>query len=235
MGIYSRLSFGNAYLGLHSGARSALNYTLDLLSNAGTLATVTGINHAVRPHRNQSGVSTLMFRSKNSQRLLTFVILILLGGIVTASVALQTVNVQEIDIEGGELTVDEEAYYEYVAPRLELLVVEVEATREMVETKSRDILALTRAGTVIETLTGEIRTYGEENGVPAKFADVHVEILEASRTVNFTFEEARTALRTFNFSGMSDLVVGFGDAADAFTSSRNELNALVPEAPELQG
>lgn len=176
-----------------------------------------------------------MFRSKNTQRLLTFVILILLGGIVTASVALQTVNVQEIDIEGGELTVDEEAYYEYVAPRLELLVVEVEATREMVETKSRDILALTRAGTVIETLTGEIRTYGEENGVPAKFADVHVEILEASRTVNFTFEEARTALRTFNFSGMSDLVVGFGDAADAFNSSRNELNALVPEAPELQG
>lgn len=176
-----------------------------------------------------------MFRSTNAQRLLPVVILILVGGLITASVALQTVNVHEIDIEGTELTVDEEAYYEYVAPRLELLVVEVEATREMVETKSRDILSLTRAGTVIETLTGEIRTYGEEIGVPAKFAGVHVEILEASRTVNFTFEEARTALRTFNFSGMSDLVVGFGSAADAFTSSRDELNALVPEASEIQG
>lgn len=175
-----------------------------------------------------------MFRSLLSQRLLPFVILILIGGIVTATVALQTVDVQEINIDGTDLTVDEEAYYEYVAPRLEMLVVEVEVTREMVETKSRDIVSLTRAGTVIETLTGEIRDYGEENGVPPKFAEVHEQILNASDTVNFTFGEARTALRTFNFSGMTDLVVGFGNASDAFTASRDNLNALVPEASETQ-
>ena len=176
-----------------------------------------------------------MFRSFLSQRLLPLSIILLIGGIVTATVALQTVDVQKIDIDGTELSVDEEAYYEYVAPRLEMLVSEVETTREMVETKSRDILALTRSGNVIETLTGEIQAYGEENGVPAKFADVHKQILDASNTVNFTFEEARTALRTFNFSSMSDLVVGFGDAADMFTTSRDNLNALVPDAIEITG
>lgn len=175
-----------------------------------------------------------MFRSFAAQRLSIFAIIILIGGIITASVALQTVDVQEIDIDVADLSVDEEAYYEYVAPRIDMLVIEVDATREMVASKSRDIMALTRSGTVIETLTGEIRAYGEENGVPPRFTSVHNRILGASDIVNFTFEEARTALRTFNFSGMSDLVVGFTEAADEFAASRNDLQALVPDAYEFQ-
>lgn len=173
-----------------------------------------------------------MFRSNLFNTLAVLAVIALLGGIITASVALQTVSVDEIDIDGKNLTVDEEAYYEYVAPRLETLVVEVDATREMVETKSRDILALTRAGTVIETLTDEIRVYGEENGVPEKFQDVHSRILSASDTVNATFDEARTAVRTFNFSGMSALVDGFGAAADEFSACNDDIRALVPLAEQ---
>lgn len=175
-----------------------------------------------------------MSRPLTLRRLSVLGLLILIGGIVTATVALQTVEVEEIDVDVAELTVDEEAYYEYVAPRLDMLVIEVDATREMVETKSRDIMALTRAGTVIETLTDEIATYGEEHGVPDKFADVHAKILAASDTVNYTFAQAKTALRTFNFSGMSDLVVGFSEAADAFTASRDDIQALVPDGYEFR-
>lgn len=169
-----------------------------------------------------------MFRSKLFNTLAILAMMTLVGGIITASVALQTVNVDEIDIEGTNLSVDEEAYYEYVAPRLQTLVVEVETTREMVETKSRDILALTRAGNVIETLTGEIRAYGEENGVPDKFQDIHARILSASDTVNATFGEARTSLRTFNFSGMTALVDGFSLAANEFTACNEAMQAIVP-------
>lgn len=170
-----------------------------------------------------------MFRSDSRFPLLVLAMLALLGGTMTAIVALQSVDVEEIDIDAGTLSLDEEAYYEYVAPRLDSLVTEVNATRDMVESKSRDILSLTRAGSVIETLTGEIKAYGDENGVPERFADVHTRILAASDTVNFTFGQARTALRTFNFSGMTDLVSGFSQAADEFTASRDELHALVPE------
>lgn len=173
-----------------------------------------------------------MFRSNLFNTLATLAAIALVGGIITASVALQTVHVDEIDIDGANVTVDEEAYYEYVAPRLETLVVEVDATREMVETKSRDIIALTRAGNVIETLTGEIRAYGEENGVPEKFQELHTRILSASDTVNATFEDARTAMRTFNFSGMSALVDGFGKAADEFTACNDEMKAIVPLTDE---
>lgn len=168
-----------------------------------------------------------MFKTRLASILTILVVLALLGGTITAIVAFQTVEVDEIDIDSTGLSVDEEAYYEYVAPRLDRLVVEVNATREMVETQSRDIVALTRAGNVIETLTSEIREYGDTNGVPEKFADVHNRILLASDTVNETFDAARTALRTFNFSGMSDLVVGFSSAADEFAACNVDIQALV--------
>ncbi|MCA9832531.1 MAG: hypothetical protein KC435_01155 [Thermomicrobiales bacterium] len=166
---------------------------------------------------------TRFFRSPVALILLA---MLLIGGLITANMAYQHVDLQPVDASGTGLTVDEQAYYEYVAPRLDALVEEVSATREMVEGKSRDILALTRAGTVIETLTGEIRAYGEDHGVPNRFADVHARILAASDTVTSAFDAARTALRTFNFSGMSDLVTEFGAAADEFTASQHDLESL---------
>lgn len=168
-----------------------------------------------------------MSRSTLSRSLTIVAILAILGAITTVAGALQTVNVTEIEADDLGLSLDEEAYYEYVSPRLDRLVEEVNLTREMVETKSRDIVALTRAGNVIDTLTAEIRTYGEENGVPPKFEDLHERLMKASTTVTTTFDEARTALRTFNFSGMSDLVVGFAAAADEFTACQGDLAALV--------
>lgn len=167
-----------------------------------------------------------MFSSLFSKKLLPIITLMLLGGLVTTIVATQTVDVQELDYDGGNLGLDEEAYYEYVAPRLNMIVSEVNATVEMVETKSRDIIRLTRAGNTIETLTAEIRAYGEENGVPPRFAEVHARMLDASDTVNFTFGEARHALRTFQFSGMRDLVVNFKQAATEFNECKAELDEL---------
>lgn len=168
-----------------------------------------------------------MNRSSFARPLVIVAILVLVGGVFTFTAGFQTVNVDEIEADDLNLSLDEEAYYEFVAPRLDRLVVEVTATREMVETKSRDIVALTRAGSTIDTLTAEIRTYGEEHGVPHKFAEVHARILAASDTVTHTFDEARTALRTFNFSGMSALVVGFSDASDEFIACQSQLASLV--------
>ncbi len=168
-----------------------------------------------------------MIRSSFLRPAAILAVLALVGALITFTGGLQTVNINEIEADGLDLSLDEEAYYEYVSPRLERLVVEVTATREMVETKSRDIVALTRAGSAIDTLTEEIRIYGDENGVPSKFAEVHDRILEASVTVTSTFDEARTALRTFNFSAMSGLVTGFADATDAFIACQSDLEALV--------
>lgn len=167
-----------------------------------------------------------MSRNFSNPRALVVLAIILIGGLITATVSLQTVSVPEFQSDAVSLSVDEQAYYEFVAPRLEMLVTQTEATREMVASKSRDLISLTRAGTVIETLTDEIRAYGEDNEVPDRFTSVHDRIMAASETVNATFGEARTAIRTFNFSKMAGLVTGFNFAADEFIASNEELAAL---------
>lgn len=156
-------------------------------------------------------------------------VLLVVGGALTAFGAYQSVRIDRLDVNNSRLSVDEEAYYEYVVPRLDRLVTEVDDVVTLVDTRSRDIMSLSRSGTVIEQLTGEIRTYGEEHGVPSRFAEIHGQILTASDTVNATFAEARTALRTFNFSQMSGLVPGFHDAAESFTAARDELKTFGSE------
>lgn len=149
-------------------------------------------------------------------------LLLLLGSI---GVVISTAN--DIDLDDVTASVsmdaDETAYYEYVAPRLDRLVMEMDNAVEMVEGKSRDILALTVSGNRIETLTAEIVAYGEEHGVPDTFTEVHSMIVDATSTAIGTFEEARNALRTFNFSGMSGLVEGFTAAANELHVAQEEM------------
>lgn len=168
-----------------------------------------------------------MNRSLLNSRVLTIIALLLVGASVTFAGALQDVSIGTVDGSDTGLSLDEQAYYEYVAPRLEVLVNEVNITAEMVEGKSRDLIALTRAGNTIDTLTSEIRSYGETHTVPPRFADLHARILGASDTVTSTFDEARKALRTFNFSSMRGLVQSFTTAATEFNACKDELDTLV--------
>jgi hypothetical protein len=124
------------------------------------------------------------------------------------------------------LSDDETAYYEYVAPRLDRLVVEIDDVVQMVEEKSRDILALTVSGNRIEELTREITHYGEQHGVPDRFGEIHQVILEATGIAFYTFDQARQALRTFNFSRMTGLVQDFQGAADGLHWADDQLEAI---------
>jgi hypothetical protein len=139
-------------------------------------------------------------------------------------------SANDIDLEtvagSTGLTEEENAYYEYVAPRLDRLVVEVDDVVVMVEKKSRDILTLTISGNRIETLTSEITAFGESNGVPERFQDVHNQIVSATDTTTYTFAQAREALKSFDFSQMSSLVTGFQDAANELHDAQHEMNTV---------
>ncbi len=124
---------------------------------------------------------------------------------------------------GSGLSDDESAYYEYVAPRLDRLVSEVDDVVVMVDGKSRDIIALSVSGARIEELAGEITVYGEEHGVPERFTDIHARILDATDTATYTFAQARQALRSFDFSGMTGLVAEFQAAADGLHRAQDAL------------
>ncbi len=157
--------------------------------------------------------------------------LVLVALLIVGAIGISRFTVTDIDIDDAapapdSLSVDERTYYEYVAPRLDRLVEEVDDVVVMVDQKSRDIIELTVHGERIEALTNQILTFAEENGVPERFESAHNLITDGTDTVAYTFEEARTALRTFNFSGMTTLVPKFNEAAVTLHTARDEMLAL---------
>lgn len=158
--------------------------------------------------------------------LLVLALLLIFGSIAVMVTTAQNITLGRAgEVEG--LTDDETAYYEYVAPRLDRLVTEVDDVVVMVEGKSRDILTLTISGARIEELAGEIVDYGEQNGVPDRFAGMHASILDATETATYTFGQARESLRTFDFSRMTGLVEDFQNAADGLHRAQAEMEAIV--------
>lgn len=157
--------------------------------------------------------------------LFVLVMFLLLGSIAVMVTTAQDIDLREVAAVDG-LSDDETAYYEYVAPRLDRLVTEVDDVVAMVEGKSRDIVALTISGARIEELADEIVEFGVQHGVPDRFAGVHASILDATKTATDTFAQARKALTTFDFSRMSGLVEDFSAAADELHRAQAEMDAI---------
>lgn len=164
-------------------------------------------------------------RTSRSPYITLAVLLLLLVTVVgvTVSTAFH-IDLQPVTRASG-LTEEESAYYEYVAPRLDRLVSEVDDVVVMVDGKSRDIVALSVSGARIEQLADEIMTYGNDHGVPHRFADIHARILDATGKATHTFGLARQALRSFDFSGMAGLVSEFQAAADSLHEAQDALRA----------
>lgn len=157
---------------------------------------------------------------------LVLVALLLLGAVGVWRFTVTDIHIDEAAPAADSLSVDERTYYEYVAPRLDRLIAEVDDVVVMVDQKSRDIIELTVHGERIEALTDQILTFSSENGVPERFESVHQLIEDGTRTVTYTFDEARTALRTFNFSEMTSLVPKFNQAAVLLHTAQDEMLAL---------
>jgi phage replication-related protein YjqB (UPF0714/DUF867 family) len=153
------------------------------------------------------------------------ILLLIFGSIGVIVTSANDIGLETVSSAAG-LTEEENAYYEYVAPRLDRLVVEVDDVVVMVENKSRDILALTISGNRIETLTSEITEFGDSNGVPERFQGIHERIVSATDTTTYTFDQAREALKSFDFSQMSGLVIGFQNAADELHDAQQEMNTV---------
>lgn len=164
-------------------------------------------------------------RSSRPYALAILAVVLIFGSLAVVVTTAQDIELGEVgDPEG--LSASETAYYEYVAPRLDRLVTEVDDVVVMVEGKSRDILALTISGSRIEELSNEIIEFGETNGVPDRFLGVHDTILDATETATYTFDQARESLRSFDFSRMTGLVTEFQNAADGLHRAQQDMENL---------
>jgi hypothetical protein len=174
-------------------------------------------------------------RPANRQPILFSLLVLLLVTMVGVSISTASdIAIGEARPASRNLSVDERTYYEFVAPRLDRVVVEVDNVVSMVDGKSRDIVALTVSGDRIEELTDDIVGFGATNGVPSRFADVHRLIVGGTESVTYTFDEARKALRRFNFSQMTTLVSQFDSGARTLHLAQEQMLAVVGIDPALR-
>ncbi len=105
-------------------------------------------------------------RPSRRPALIKLMLLLLVTVVGVSKVTVEDIHLGEAAPPSTSLAVDEETYYRFVAPRLDRMVVEVDGVAEMVNDKSRDIIALTISANRIETLSEAIVEFGEQNGVP---------------------------------------------------------------------
>lgn len=167
-----------------------------------------------------------------------FVILLtILVPITGIGVALSssTVSIRPAPIAPRAFTVDEATYYEYVAPRLDRLVMEMDRVLALVEDRSRNVISLSAHGTRIAKLAGEIEAFGRAHPVPPRFLTIHDRILEGADLATTTIAEARKALQRFDFSAIPDLIPRFEQGVHLLHQASDELAALAATPESRSG
>ena len=159
--------------------------------------------------------------------LVVLMLLCFMTGLGVSKATIENIVLGETQETSVPLSIDEATYYEFVAPRLDRLVAEVDRVAEKVNGKSRDIVGLAMSADRIETITHDIMEFGEKNRVPVRFEKVHQYVLQGTGTISSAFGEARLALSNLDFSAMASLVHEFNDAAHLLHVAQDEMTAIV--------
>lgn len=124
------------------------------------------------------------------------------------------------------LSPEEDAYVAYVGPRLQELVDEMTQVTALVRQRSRNVIKLNTHGVRITTLAAEIQDYGEQHGVPSRFAMVDASIRDGCHLATNSIEEARQTFVTFDFSAIPALIPQFAEGSQELTAALAELRDL---------
>ena len=128
------------------------------------------------------------------------------------------------------LSPDEQAYVAFVSPRLEELVDVTSAVTVLVQERSRNVVALNSQGVRIEELSSEIKDFGDQHGVPARFKQVDIAIRNGMELANGAIENARKALLRFRFDAIPKLIPEFAAGRDKLTSALADLKKLTDDS-----
>lgn len=120
----------------------------------------------------------------------------------------------------------EQAYVEFISPRLEELVDQTSAVTVLVGARSRNIVALNTRGVRISDLSTEIKEFGDQQGVPTRFKQVDISIRDGLALANGAIDNARKALLRFRFDSIPALIPQFAAGRDKLTSALADLKML---------
>ena len=153
--------------------------------------------------------------------------------VASAAFAFERGWLGEADVEVGtppaaapELTAEELAYYEYVAPRLRELAAQARELAHLGEEKSRNLLEIQARGRRLDELIDEVAAYGRDHGIPARFAGVAAGFAEGARLTRRAMDESQAGFRTFAWDRVAAAVPIFLDGADRLEAAAVELEQV---------
>lgn len=124
------------------------------------------------------------------------------------------------------LSAEEQAYYEYVAPRLRYAAAEARYLADLGEQRSRNILELQEHRNTLTTLLREIARYTEEHAVPERFAEVDAAFREGAAIATLAMRDAVEAFTSFEFARFGEIVPRFREGAERLDLAAQRLEAL---------
>jgi len=104
------------------------------------------------------------------------------------------------------LTVEEMAFYAYVAPRLRVVSAEAQELAVLGRAKSRNLVELQRRGERVGDASRQIDEYIVAHGVPARFTSAQERYTSGIAAVRRAIEESRSAFVTFDWDRVARAV-----------------------------
>lgn len=151
---------------------------------------------------------------------------------VFATIALQqtglwaddSVDVEPVPTASDQLSSQERAYYDFVAPRLRELSAQARELARLGEAKSRDIFAIRAHGDRLNELSDELDTFLAASGTPPRFDGVDAGYREGVELTRRAMQEAQRGFLTFDWDRVARAVPVFVAGADRLEMAVSDLD-----------
>jgi hypothetical protein len=137
------------------------------------------------------------------------------------------------------LTPEEQAFYDYVGPRLSHLAAEADALAGLGQERSRNLIELQVRSDRVSRISDEIASYVTNVPIPARFAGAMAEYDSGVAALRTGMEDARTAFFGFDWEALGAALDRFTVGADRIARADRMLDAAVgialPAASPVNG
>ena len=123
----------------------------------------------------------------------------------------------------------------FMEPRLVALLASSRNVESMVTERSRNILALRAESERIETITADIEEYLRGHESPGWAEPVITHYHQGSDLIRMAIDEAYTALGSFDFSAMPDMIPLFSEGTDEIEEALGTLRDSTQDGSSYTG
>jgi hypothetical protein len=100
---------------------------------------------------------------------------------------------------GADLTTEEQAFYDAVVPKMQVVGAEASVLVEMGRAHSRNILELQARGNRVNENAAKVSSYANQHGVPARFMPAYAQFAEGIQLLKTAMDNSRQGMLTFDW------------------------------------